>query len=181
MVNIINLLDGCRAYDRKAQRQMVDHLAPYLLAVCRRYEPVLENARDSVQESLILIFNNIEQCSTEKHSFMAWCKKIAINVCLGKFRKKKLQLEELEHNNNNSWVSPDIFSKFGVEEIREALNKLPENQKIVFNLNVIDGFSHAEIAEMMGLKESSSRTLLVRARTLLQDIILKHETLKNEY
>jgi RNA polymerase sigma factor (sigma-70 family) len=181
MVNIIKLLEECRAYDRKAQRQMVDHLAPFLLAVCRRYEPILENAHDSVQESLIFIFNNIEQCRTEEYSFMAWCKKIAINVCLGKFRKKKLQLEELKLNNNISWISPDIFSKFGVEEIHEALNKLPENQKIVFNLSVIDGFSHAEIAEMMGLKESSSRTLLVRARILLQDIILKHETLKNEY
>jgi RNA polymerase sigma factor (sigma-70 family) len=180
-INFQSLLDGCKTYDRKAQRQMVDHLVPFLLSVCRRYEPIQENANDSVQEALILIFNNIDQYRSDAPYFLGWCKKIAINVCLSKFRKKQLELVHTDTADNAMWSSPDVFSRFGVEEIKNALNRLPENPKLVFNLNVVDGFSHAEIAEMLGIKESSSRTMLVRARTMLQDIILKHEILKNEY
>jgi RNA polymerase sigma-70 factor (ECF subfamily) len=75
--------------------------------------------------------------------------------------------------------SPGIFSQMGIEEILKILDSLPENQRVVFNLSVLDGYSHAEISRELNIMESHSRTLLTRARTALQDIILKKEALNN--
>ena len=86
------LLKGCRNYDRKAQRQMVDLLAPFLTAVCRRYEGVDASAQDLVQETLILIFNHIKDCKPEDKPFMGWCRKIAVNVLPGEIQEKENSL-----------------------------------------------------------------------------------------
>ena len=175
------LLIDCRNFERKAQRQMVDLLAPFLSSICRRYESPQHCAQDAVQEALILIFNHIEDCQSEEKPFMNWCKRIAINVSLDKFRKKNMMFETGEMPYTDPSLEPEVFNHFGIEEILRALNMIPENQKMVFNLYVIDGYSHAEIGKMLDLKESSARTLLVRARTTLQGIINKKEILSNEY
>jgi len=174
------ILKSCKNYDRKAQRQMVDLLAPLLSAVCKRYERSHTNVQDLVQEALILIFNNIEQCRGEEKAFMCWCRRIAINVCLQKFRKKALLTESLETGADPA-ESPGIFSKMGVDDILQILDALPENQRLVFNLNVLDGYSHAEISRELNIGESNSRALLTRARAALQVLITKKETLNNEY
>ncbi len=179
--DFIILLKGCRAYERKAQRQMVDLLAPFLLSVCRRYEGVHAAAQDLMQEALILIFNHIEDCQPEEKPFMGWCKRIAVNVCLEKFRKKKIPLECIDHQVINNSLAPEIFNQLGVEEILRSLNRLPENQRLVFNLFVIDGYSHAEISEMLHIKESNARTLLTRARASLQNNLNAKEILSHEY
>jgi RNA polymerase sigma-70 factor (ECF subfamily) len=159
---------------------MVDLLAPFLSAVCKRYERSHPNVQDLVQEALILVFNNIEQCRGEEKAFMCWCRRIAINVCLQKFRKKALLTESLE-TSADPGISPGIFSKMGVDDILKILDALPENQRLVFNLNVLDGYSHAEISRELNIGESNSRALLTRARAALQVLITKKETLNNEY
>ena len=179
--DFIILLKGCRAYERKAQRQMVDLLAPFLLSVCRRYEGVHAAAQDLMQEALILIFNHIGDCQPEEKPFMGWCKRIAVNVCLEKFRKKNIPLECIDHPEINNSLAPEIFNQLGVEEILRSLNRLPENQRLVFNMFVIDGYSHAEISEMLHIKESNARTLLTRARASLQNILTAKEILSHEY
>jgi RNA polymerase sigma-70 factor (ECF subfamily) len=173
-----HLLISCANYDRKAQRQMLDHLAPFLFSVCKRYEKTQPIVQDLVQESLILIFNNIDQFKGEEKAFMFWCRRIAINVCLQQFRKHKIQVEALE----NGWdpgESPVIFSKMGVDEILKLLQYLPDNQRVVFNLSVLDGYSHSEIGRELNIAESHSRTLLTRARAALQDILQEKEFLNN--
>lgn len=162
------LLKGCRNYDRKAQRQMMDLLLPFLLSICKRYETPCWSAQDLVQESLILIFNNINDARPEERIFMGWCKKVTINTCLGRFRKKQLEQTDLSENLHS--FQPEVFDQLGVEAVVSALRGLPEQQRLVFNLHVVDGYSHAEIATMLQLKESHARTLLTRARTALQDI-----------
>ncbi len=175
------LLKSCKNFDRMAQRQMVDLLAPFLFSVCKRYERSQTNLQDLVQEALILIFNNIEQCRGEEKIFMGWCRRIAINVCLQKIRKKNLPLETLDMIGADPGVPPGIFSQMGVEDILQVLDNLPENQRLVFNLSVLDGYSHAEISREMNIAESHSRALLTRARAALQDLITKKEPLNNEY
>jgi RNA polymerase sigma factor (sigma-70 family) len=175
------LLNDCRNFERKAQRQMVDLLAPFLFSVCKRYAASRENAQDLVQESFILIFNNIQQCQAAEKPFMGWCRRIAVNVCLEKFRKKSIPFENMDHAENDPSAAPDIFDKLGVEEILQLLQLLPENQSIVFNLYVIDGYNHAEIGDILRIKESNSRTLLTRARATLQGILHQKEFLNNEH
>lgn len=175
------LLKGCKACERKAQRQMVDLLAPFLSSVCRRYEGVHAAAQDLVQEALILIFNHIEDCQPEEKLFMGWSKRIAINVCLEKFRKKQIHVTPIEKQVLDNCAAPEIFDQLGVEEILCTLNSLPDNQKLVFNLFVIDGYAHAEIAAMLQIKESHARTLMARARANLQTILTAKEVLSHEY
>ncbi len=170
------LLKFCRNFERKAQRQMVDLLAPFLSSVCKRYEK--SDVQDSVQEALILIFNNIDQFRGGEKEFRYWCQRIAVNVCLQKFRKKSVVLESLE-NGPDPGEFPDVYSKMGVEEILKVLDRLPDNQRIVFNMNVLDGYTHAEVGRELNIAASHSRTLLTRARVTLQDIILKKEALNN--
>lgn len=175
------LIKGCRNYERKAQRRMVDRLVPFLLAVCKRYEHSHSAAQDLVQDALILIFNHIEDCKPEEKTFMAWCKRIAINVSLERIRRKKIPFENIDASESSHSLQPEVLDRLGAEEIIQTLNLLPDNQKLVFNLYVIDGYTHAEISELLCIKESSSRTLLVRARNTLQDLISKKELLNNEY
>lgn len=175
------LLKACKDYDRKAQRQMVNLLAPFLTSVCRRYENSHAAAQDMVQDSLIRIFNHLEDCQAEEKPFMGWCKRITINVCLEQLRKKKLPLEfvaseELQHSQN-----PEILDQLGLEDILLIINKLPESQRLVFNLFVVDGYSHQEIGDLLHIKESNARTLLTRARATLQNLLTEQEILSHEY
>jgi len=106
------LIKHCKSLDRKAQREMVNHLSPFLFPICRRYSKNFEDAKDLLQEALILIFNNIEQCKTEEIiPFKSWCKKITINNALAKLRKKSHQTEAISDTSVQppSWM--DILIK----------------------------------------------------------------------
>lgn len=166
-----NLIQGCRNYNRKSQREMVNHLNPYLYTICCRYADEKNTAQDLLQEALILIFNNIKSFSSnEEYAFKAWCKRIAINNALGKKRKKRLLVDNnVEDTEISNSIPPSIDSRLNVEDILNLLDYLPENQKMVFNLAVIDGYSHREIAEILKIPEGSSRTFLMRARQYLQE------------
>ncbi len=174
-MKIEKLIKGCRNLDRKAQREMVNLLSPFLYSICRRYTENHHDAKDIMQDSLILIFNNIGKCkSNEESGFKSWCAKIAVNTALAKRRKKSYTMEERSSNDLNYNVSPKIHSRLHVEDILGLLQLLPEKQRNVFNLIVMDGFSHKEAASLLEIEESSSRTFLVRAREKMQQLI--HQT-----
>ena len=170
------LIKGCKKLNRNAQREMVNHLSPFLYSICRRYAPSGEDAKDLLQESLILIFNNMESCSSsEALPFKSWCRRIAINNALAKKRKKIFQTEMINEAKVPNSRHPLVHSQLNVEDILSLLQFFPENQRIVFNLFVIDGYSHKEIGEILNIKESSSRTFLTRARQSLQRLLHKEE------
>ena len=172
------LIQACKKRDRKAQREMVDYLAPYLFGICRRYAEYEADAKDLLQESLIKIFNNMDQCKNNEFAFQAWCKKITIRVALDKFRKKNLG-KRISLDHINPHVNESIETQLNVEDILRLLIQLPEKLRLVFNLHVMDGYSHAEIAEQLGIAESSSRTFLLRARTKMQQLINNQEIICN--
>lgn len=173
------LLQGCRNFNRKAQREMVNYLSPYLYAICCRYTDNQEDTKDLLQEALILIFNNIDRCSSnEEGVFKSWCKHIAINNALSKKRKKGFLYEQINTTNIDPSIAPKIDSQLNVKDILNWLQYLPENQRLVFNLAIIDNYSHKEIAEILKIKESSSRTFLMRARQFLQKAIQAEEIKK---
>lgn len=166
------LILNCKNLNRKAQREMVDHLSPFLFPICRRYSSTFEDAKDMLQESLILIFNNMDKCeSKEVIPFKSWCKKITINHALAKLRKIEKKTTEITNILVEPNVKPNIYSKLNIDDILKLLQKVPESHSTVFKLAIIDGYSHKEIASLLGIKESSSRTFLVRARQTLQMLI----------
>lgn len=167
------LIKACKNLDRKAQREMVNHLTPMLYSVSLRYANQNHEAtKDLVQESLIRIFNNIDKCNaTEEFMFKSWCKRVSINVALGKIRKKKIQTQEIDINDGNFKHQPDALHSLNVEDILKLLNDIPTQHRIVFNMAIIDGYKHQEIAQILNIKENTSRVFLTRARQALQQMI----------
>ena len=174
MIKLEQLIKRCKDKDRISQREMVNFLAPFLFGTCRRYSDRTEDAKDLLQEALIKIFNNIDQCKNNEFAFKSWCKKITINIALEKYRKKGLgKRVSLEHIVPRT--TEPIDTHLNVEDILQLLHQLPEKLRIVFNLYIIDGFNHAEIASHLDIAESSSRTFLLRARKKMQELINNQE------
>ncbi len=131
-------------------------------------------AQDVVQEAFILIFKNIKQFRSEPYAFKAWIRQITINASLEKlrraYRKKEIMTENYVDDREEM---PEIYGKFGQDDILRIINDLPVRHRQVFNMFVIDGYSHKEIAEKIGIQESSSRAILTRAKVKMRKKILE--------
>ncbi len=144
------LINKCKNLERKAQREMVDHLSPFLFPICRRYASNFEDAKDLLQESLISIFNNMHKCHSEEViPFKSWCKKITINTALGNIRKRNNPIDSFQESNAKENNLPSIYSKLNTEDILKMLNFFPERHRDVFNLFILDGYTHKEISELL--------------------------------
>ena len=169
--NIKKILEGCLNKDAKSQRALVDKYASYLLITCKRYMNNDESAKDLVQDSFIKIFKNLEQYDANKGEFKSWITTLSIRLCLSKLRKRNLEVLSMDSDEDQILLSEDsrltldsIETKYLIEMIKE----LPDGYREVFNLAAIDGYSHKEIAEHLGIKEEISRTRLARARKKLR-------------
>ena len=164
------MIIGCKNNDRNAQKVFVDTFGPYLFAISKRYMRDDHEAKDVTQEDFIAIFNNIQNFRSDSNSIKAWIRQITINTALQKLRKtyrsKEVMPEIITDDRNNV---PEVYSKFEVEEIMKVIRQLPEIYRQVFNMYVIDGYSHKEIAEVIKVKESSSRAILTRAKKMLRE------------
>ncbi|MBK8621100.1 MAG: RNA polymerase sigma factor [Saprospiraceae bacterium] len=166
------IIQGCKSGDRKCQEALVYMFSPRLLAVCRRYCKDYSLAEDALQETFINAFRYIHTYSGSG-SFEGWLRRIAVTKSLemqNKFFKLTMFSLETETNITES-VIPDVYSTLGEQELALILKKLPENQYIVFNLYVVEGYSHQEIAQLLSIAEGSSRSLLSRARQTLTTLL----------
>ena len=175
-MDIEDIIKGCKEGNRKCQDALVQKFAPGLLALCSRYTSDRELAKDALQECFINAFKYI-QGYEGKGSFEGWLKRIAVTSTLTLHRKyhKIYFSEESESDNYKNAVFPDVYSDLGIEEIKELISELPESQYVVFNMNVVEGFIHSEIAEILGITESTSRSMLCKARNRLIGLINKRE------
>jgi len=168
------LIIGCKNNDRRAQKHLVDTFAPYLFAISKRYMRDDQEANDVIQEAFISIFGNIQNFRSEPYAFKAWMRQITINAALQKIRKtyrtKEVMPETIIDDRDEM---PEIYGKFNVEDIMKIINELPGIYRQVFNMYVIDGYSHREIGEIIGQKESSSRAILTRAKKILREKIFE--------
>ncbi len=168
------MIIGCKNNDRRAQKHLVDTFAPYLFAISKRYMRDDQEANDVIQEAFISIFGNIQNFRSEPYAFKAWMRQITINAALQKIRKtyrtKEVMPETIIDDRDEM---PEIYGKFNVEDIMKIINELPGIYRQVFNMYVIDGYSHREIGEIIGQKESSSRAILTRAKKILREKIFE--------
>lgn len=175
---IYQIIKGCKANQPSAQKQLVVGFAPLLLSVARRFCPDRPTAEDVLQESFILIFKHIQQFDAELSGIQTWMKKIVINTSLKYYRQKHVRLEiSTENILEEQMVLPEIFERLHFEEILKCIQKLPVGYKEVFNLYVFDDYSHDEIAVLLGITASASRSQLSRARKILKEQV---QTLTNE-
>ncbi len=146
-----------------------------LMSVCLRYARDEAMAQDVLQETLIRIFKNIDRFEPTG-SFEAWMRRIAVRRSLQWIEKSSFQheLQPAEMPDIDS-MEPAIYSQLGAEEIMALLKELPEGFRTIFNLSVIEGFTHQEIAGLLDISESTSRSQLTRARKLLQEKIIQQK------
>lgn len=173
-----HIVEGCKKGKPEFQKELVMRYSGLLMTVCRRYCNDGESAKDILQEALIKILKALPKYQ-ERGTFEAWMKRITINTALKYFDKSSFKNEVyiLEDQNEKN-VLPDVYSQLGAEELMALINNLPHGFREVFNLFAIEGFSHKEIGELLDISESTSRSQLTRARSLLKKQLTVHEKIR---
>lgn len=171
------LVKSLQKGDAKAQRHLYEKYSARLLAVCVRYINDKMEAEDVLIEGFMKIFDRIDQFKGEG-SFEGWMRRLMTNEALMYLRTKRhievdLDAPEAQHLPNYEWADACLE----VDDLMAVIAKLPTGYRTVFNLYAIEGYSHAEIAEQLGITESTSKSQLHRARALLQDMIKEIENL----
>ena len=137
-----------------------------------RYARHEMEAEDILQDAFIKIFDKINRFEF-KGSFEGWVRRIVINTALKNYSKKSFKQEQIGLETYPELpLEPEIYAHLHEEELLRLIGKLPEGYRLVFNLNVIEGYNHKEIANMLGIQESTSRSQLVKARKMLQGMII---------
>ena len=169
MINEQELVKACQNNDRKAQTAFYNLYKGKLMGVCRRYTRTPDEAEDIYQEAFVKIFNNIH--SLEKvGSVGAWVRKTVIHTAINYYHANLKFQNNTDYDNillsNDDY--PNVLAGLSNEELLTLINQLPDGYRMVFNLYVIDGYSHAEIGELLRVSESTSKSQLSRAKELLR-------------
>jgi len=167
------LIKGCINNRSDCQRRLFDLFAGKMMSVCLRYAHDEHEAKDVLQEGFIRVFKCIHQYRFEG-SLEGWLRRVFATVAIRQVNKQKLFFPEadLTDSNENS-ADPEILAKISADEIHTLIRSMPEGYRTIFNLNVIEGYSHEEIAAMLGIQATTSRGQLLKARKHLQQLIEK--------
>jgi len=169
----LKIVDAAKKGDAKAQKLIYEHYAPIMMSVCWRYVGDKETAKDMLQDGFIKLFLKLDMYAGIG-SFAGWVRRIFVTTCLEYLRQKSaLKLSNPIDDVGYNLQQPDasVIDKMSADELMELIADMPENFRTVFNLYVIEGHTHAEIAEITGITEVNSRTLFLRARKYLQNAI----------
>ena len=160
--------------ERWAQQQLYEQHYGRMMGVCLRYASSRDEAIDLLHEGFIKVFQNIDRYRPGT-SIQAWMRTIVVNTCIDYYRRQsRRRTQELNENHAAQLVDddPDVLSNLTEKEILEAVQTLSPAYRAVFNLYVVEGYSHKEIGEALNITESTSRSNLVKARTKLQEHFL---------
>ena len=162
------LIKGCLNGDRRCQETLYDRYARRMYAVCLRYARHEMEAEDIMQEAFIRVYEKLKDFRMEG-SLEGWVRRIMVHTAINHYRKKSFQQERfgLERLPEEP-VEADAMGLLGQQELLDMIASLPDGYRTVFNLFAIEGYDHAEIAELLGCGESTSRSQLAKARRLLQ-------------
>lgn len=174
---IESLLHECKKNNTQAQEQLYKLLAPKLFAVSLKYSRNYEEAQDNLQESFLIIFEKLKQFSGNG-SFEGWAKRLVVNYVLQQYRKQGNFLELVSDNFPNVEDVEIDDESVSMEYLLKIIQELPDRYRLVFNLYVVDGYSHKEIAGMLEITESTSKSNLSRAKVILKEKIEKKNNIE---
>lgn len=171
-----DLIEKCRQNNRIAQLQLYNQYCDGMFAVAMRFVNNTFEAEDIVQEAFIKAFTKLHQYKAEV-SFGAWLKRIVINKSIDLLKSKKQHMLELDEvhlkvvdsNNENEWLVDDMIT---LEDVKAAIEKLPEKYQYVVMLYLIEGYDHQEISEILNITEVASRTQLSRGKAQLKELLI---------
>lgn len=165
------LIKGCLRRDANAQRQLYDTFSSKMYSICYRYVKDSMEAEDILVTSFMKVFDKINQFKSEG-SFEGWIRRIVVNEALTYLRRNRsmyleTELEQADREPDYNMLSDHLEA----EDLMNMIKELPTGYRIVFNLYAIDGYSHKEIADQLGISENTSKSQLSRARTYLQKML----------
>jgi RNA polymerase sigma-70 factor (ECF subfamily) len=178
-MNEEQLVKKCLEKDALAQKHLFDIYSKKMMGVCLRYSKDSDEAQDVLQMGFIKVFDKLDMYN-QKGSLDGWIRKIIVNTALDNIRKNKKFINDIEidkvdyqiHNDNENAV--DILS---AQDLLEKIQKMPTGFKTVFNMYVIEGYSHKEIAKELNVSVNTSKSQLSRARVYLQNKLLKEKVI----
>lgn len=172
----LQLIRSCIDGDRASQKELYDLLAPRMFPVCIRYIGDRVQAEDILQDGFITLFSKLKDFKGEG-SFEGWARRIFVTTALMSLRKKDAlkMSEDLDTARGMKAETVSQTQNLGYKELMELVMSLPPGFRTVFNMYSIEGYSHKEIGEMLGISETTSRTQLSRARIWLQNKIKERE------
>ena len=165
------LIKGCIACKRKYQERLYAKYAPKMFSVCLRYAKGYHNAEDILQEGFIKVYRNIGRFRSEG-SFEGWLRRIFVNTAIEHYRRSKPMYPILEVNNSQyDVIDNNVIENLAAQDLMKMVQKLSPGYRTVFNLYVIEGYSHKEIGKMLNISDGTSKSQLARARYLLQKMV----------
>ena len=168
------IISDCIAGNQKAMAKLYHLFAPKMFGVCLRYAKDTTEAEDNLQDGFIKVFNSLK---TFRHdgSLEGWIRRIMINVSLEKIRKQHwlYPVEDVSVYDSIN-LSDDVIAKISANDLMKIIQELPPRYRLVFNLYVIEGFSHQEIAQEMKITQGTSKSNLARAREILKKKVHKN-------
>ena len=164
------IIEGCRQGDNAARRALYQHYAPLMLGVVWRYVSERATAEDLLHDGFVTLYTKIGDWRGEG-PFDAWCRRIFVNTALSFLRKRSNlgadeDISELPPGRIEG-VAPQALERLSAEELRQAIESLPDGYRTVLNLYAVEGYSHAEIGQMLGISETTSRSQYIRAKARL--------------
>ena len=176
-MSLDRLIKQCADNDRKAQKEIYQLFAGKLFSICLKYSKNKQEAQDNFQDGFVTIFNKIGQFNF-KGSFEGWLKRVMVNTILLKYRKKTVLSIVTEEIPDEVVVDIDD-DEISLDYLLNLIQELPERYRMVFNLYVLDGHSHKEIAKMLQIAEGTSKSNLSRARLILKEKVELSQQQKN--
>ncbi|MEO5890387.1 MAG: RNA polymerase sigma factor [Ferruginibacter sp.] len=177
--NILGLVDGCKQNNRESQQELYKLLYDYAYGVTYRYANDDQEANALVNDSFLKLFKNINICKLDKsnnmlNSFKGWFRKIIVNTCIDRYRSNK-NTRQHESDTQSSIIdnSENGEDKLGYKEIINTVKQLSSAYRTVFNLHVIEGYSHEEIAQLLDISIGTSKSNLSKAKERLRTILQK--------
>jgi RNA polymerase sigma-70 factor (ECF subfamily) len=169
------LIRRCLDGEPRAQKELYERYSGKMYALCLRYCDNRDTAKDMLQEGFVRVFRSLANFRHEG-SFEGWMKRIMVNQCIEQYRKEQSDpwfsdVQEAHHIG----VDDHAFSRLGMQDLMRAVQSLPRGYRTVFNLYAIEGYTHKEIGNQLGISENTSKTQLLKARNMLKRIIAAME------
>jgi RNA polymerase sigma factor (sigma-70 family) len=166
-----DLLKGCLEGNRRMQEELYRRFSPRMYGVCLRYAGKAEEAEDILQEGFIKVFKKMDSFRGDG-SFEGWMRRIFVNTAIEHFRRKRYLMPVTEKEENTlEGKYTSALDDLGAKDVLALIQELSPGYRTVFNLYVVEGYTHKEIADMMGISEGTSKSQLSRAKVILQDMV----------
>jgi RNA polymerase sigma factor (sigma-70 family) len=169
-----DLIQGCLSGNRRMQEELYRRFSPKMYAVCLRYAGKADDAEDILQEGFIKVYKNLDKFRGDG-SFEGWVRRIFVNTAIEHFRRKT-HLQPIGETEDNTLEAKVVSAAdtLAEKDLLKIIQQLSPGYRTVFNMYVVEGYSHKEVADALGISEGTSKSQLARARVILQEMVKDH-------